>query len=184
MIPPLVFLGLAGLALINVVVPLSILKLATRRRVWGVRLLMALPVVVAIPLAAFLAIESVTPSMAGLSVERAILIIMLSTLGGLPVVVYAALIGSSLLRRRWLRFAVLAFLTLLASFALGAYWLGSDLPRMPAIEHYTWSEWYGVIFPGAYAVGVLASIAWVLRCLSRMMRRLVRRIAGVSAVSS
>ena len=43
---------LASLAFVNVVVPIVILKLATRRGVWGVKLLMALPVVVAIPLAA------------------------------------------------------------------------------------------------------------------------------------
>ena len=69
---PRFVLALGGLALINVVVPLLILKLATRRRVWGVRMLMALPVVVAIPMTAFLTFVSATPSMAGASAGQAI----------------------------------------------------------------------------------------------------------------
>ena len=76
--------GLAGVALINVMLPLAILRLATRRRVWGVRLLMALPVVVAIPMAVFLAIDAMEPVphdppwIGGTVV----------TLAGVPVVVY------------------------------------------------------------------------------------------------
>ena len=107
LIPLLLFLGLAGLATINVVVPLLILRLATRRRVWGVRLLLALPAVVAIPMAVFLTLLSVTPSMAGASARQAIAGFGLATLGGLPVVVYVVLIGSSLLHRRWWRLVMI-----------------------------------------------------------------------------
>jgi predicted Ser/Thr protein kinase len=174
MVHPLIYLRLAGLALVNVVLPLVILRAATRRRVWGVRLLMALPAVVAIPLAAFLMLRSVTPAMASVATERLIMIIILCTLAGLPALVYVTLIASSVLHRRWIRLAVLGVLTVLASVAVGAYWLGCDLMSKPAIEHYTWSGWHGVVLPGAYAVGVLVLIAWAVRGVARLVMRLWR----------
>ncbi len=176
MIPPILYLGVAGLALINVVIPLAILKAATRRRVWGVRLLMALPAVVAIPMAVFLTLWSVTPSRAYLTPGDQIVAFVVATLGGLPVVVSVTLIGSSLLHGRWIRLVVLAVLTVLASVAIGAFWLSSDLLRKPAIEHYTWSGWHGVVLPGAYAVGVLALIAWGIRGSARLVMGLIRRV--------
>ncbi len=146
-----------------------ILRLATRRRVWGVRLLMALPAVVAIPMAVFLTFVSVTPSMAGASARQAIAGFGLATLGGLPVVVYVALIGSSLLRRRWRRLVRMAVLSVLATVGLGAFWLWSDGQRMPTIEHYTWSGWHAVIVPGLYLAGVLAMVAWIVRRTARFV---------------
>ncbi len=169
LIPPWLFLGLAGLATINVVVPLFILRLATRRRVWGVRLLMALPAVVAIPMTVFLTLVSVTPSMAGASALQAIAGFGLATLGGLPVVAYVALIGSSLLRRRRRRFVRMAVLSVLATVGLGACGLWSDGQRMPTIEHYTWSDWHAVIVPGLYLAGVLAMVAWAMRGSARFV---------------
>ena len=93
LLPPQFLLALGGLALINVVVPLLILKLATRRRVWSVRMLLALPAVVAIPMTAFLTFVSATPSMAGASAGQAIAGFGRATLGGMPIVVYVALVG-------------------------------------------------------------------------------------------
>src|SRR5262249_31699808 len=97
--PPFV-LTLGGLALVSVGVPLLILKLATRRRVWSMRMLLALPAVVAIPMTAFLTFVSATPSMAGPSGEEAIAGFGRATLGGMPIVIYVALVGESLIRRR------------------------------------------------------------------------------------
>ena len=178
--PPWLFLGLAGLALINVVVPLLILRLATRRRVWSVRMLLALPAVVAIPMAVFLAFVSVTPSMAGASARQAIAGFGLATLGGLPIVVYVALIGSSLLRRRWRRLVKLAVLSVLATAVAGGFGCGSDRQRMPAIEHYTWSGWHAVIVPGLYLAGVLAMIAWAVRGAWRFVGKRWRRRRAVA----
>ena len=177
LIPLLVFLGMAGLATINIVVPLLIVRLATRRRVWGVRLLLALPAVVAIPLATFLTVLSVTPSMAGATALQAITGFSLATLGGLPVVVDVILIGSSLLRRRWRRFVMMAVLSVLVTAGLGAYWWRADRQRMPIIEHYVWSGWQVVIVPGLYLVGVLAMVAWAVRGAARFVWKRRRRRA-------
>ena len=51
--------------------------------------------------------------------------------------VYVALIGSSLIRRRWRRLVKLAVLSSLATGGLAAFWLWSDGRIKPAIEHYT-----------------------------------------------
>ena len=55
--------SVAALAFLNVVVPLAILRLAARRRPWSVRLLMAVPVAVAVPLSVFLAFEDRMPAL-------------------------------------------------------------------------------------------------------------------------
>ena len=179
-IPLLLYLGLAALATINIVVPLLIVRMATRRRIWSVRLLLALPAVVAIPMTAFLTFASAMPSMSGASAVRAIALFSLATLGGLPVVVYVALIGSSLLRRRWRRFIRLAVLSGLATIGLAAYWLWYDGLRKPAIEHYTWSDWHAVIVPGLYLAGVLAMVAWVVRGAWRFIGKQWRRRRAVA----
>jgi serine/threonine protein kinase len=167
MIPPLVFLGVGGLAMINVVVPFMLVRLATRRRFWGIPLLMALPAVVAIPLAVFMTFLSVTPSLASASVMHAVTTISLATLGGLPVVVYVVLLTSSLLCRRWGRFVRMAVLSVLAALGLGVLWLRTDSRTMPTIEHYTWSGWHTLIFPGIYTAGVLVIVAWAVRGTAR-----------------
>src|SRR5262249_19790616 len=97
-----------------------------------------------------------------------------------PVVVFVTLVISSLIRRRWRRFAVLVGLTVLASVALGVYWLRSDIQTMPAIEHYAGGEWHQLAIPGAYLVGVLASIGWGLRRTARLMMKLGKRRRAVT----
>jgi hypothetical protein len=47
---------------------------------------------------------------------------------------------------------------------------------MPAIERFNWSGWYRVALKSAYAVGVLALIAWAVRGAVRLAWRLSRRI--------
>ena len=124
----MVILGLGGLAVINVVVPLMIVKLATRAPGLGSGLLMALPAVVAIPMSVIHDTRSVTPSMVGVSAgarhDR-----HLATLGGLPVVVYFVLLGSSLLRGRWRRVIVMVGLSVITTVGLGAFWMWSAAAR-------------------------------------------------------
>ena len=50
-----------GLALVNFVLPLVVLRLVAGRRRWSVRVLMALPVAAAIPLMALLTLEPCSP---------------------------------------------------------------------------------------------------------------------------
>jgi hypothetical protein len=159
---------------VNLAVPWGILRLATRRRVWGVRLLLALPAVVALPMTSFLMLKSLTPA---LSDSHALLVFTSITLAGLPILAYLALVGSSLLRRRWRRFATWVGLTALASIAVGTWWLWSDMRVMPMIEHYEWSGgWYRLTVLGAYIVGTLVLIARSVRGFVRFVWRLGRHI--------
>jgi hypothetical protein len=177
---PQFVLALGGLALINVVVPLLILKLATRRRAWSVRMLLALPAVVAIPMTAFLTFVSATPSMAGASAGEAIASFGRATLGGLPLVIYVALVGASLIRRRRRRLVKLAVLGVIATAVLAGFWLLVDRTRHRAIVHYTWIDWYAVIVPVLYFAGVLAMVAWVVRGAWRYVVKEWRRRRAVA----
>jgi tRNA A-37 threonylcarbamoyl transferase component Bud32 len=171
LLPPQFFLlALGGLALINVVVPLWILKLATWRRVWSVRMLLALPVVVAIPMTAFLTFVSATSSMAGASAAQAIAGFAWATLGGLPIVCYGALVVSGLIRRDRRRLAKLAVLSVLATAVVAGFWFLVDGLTKPTIEYYAWSDWHAVIVPGLYLAGVLAMIAWAVRGARQFVR--------------
>ena len=49
---------------------------------------------------------------------------------------------------------------------------------MPAIEHYAWSGWYLAVVPGAYAIGMLVLMAWMVRGLHNLPRRSGRVAVG------
>ena len=117
--------------------------------------------------------------MGGASAGEAIAAFGMATLDGLPVVVYVALIGSSLIGRRWRRLVKLAVLSSLATGGLAAFWLWSDGRIKPAIEHYSWSDWHAVISPGLYLAGALAMVAWVVRGAWRFVWKQWRRRQAV-----
>jgi hypothetical protein len=167
---PLQAIAIAGLALINLVVPLGILRLATRRRFWSVRLLLALPVV-AIPLAVFLTIDALEP----MPHDSPWLVGTVSTLGGIPFLVTVALLGRSLILGRWKRFVMLSLVILLAAVAIGAIGLGSDMMKKAPIEHYSWAGWPRLVFPAVYAIGMLAVVAWIVRKVVQFVMRLWQR---------
>jgi len=181
---PMGFVTIFGLTLVNVVVPLVILRLAARRRFWSVRLLMALPVAAAVPLSVFLAVEPVMPALPDPFPSSARLLLILGTLAGIPVVAYVIMAALTLLRRRWRRLALLAAPTVLAAAALGVIWLWWDMQSMPAIEHYTWSGWYQVVLPAAFAVGMLGSIFWAARGIFRLVTRVGRRHGAATPLAS
>ncbi len=155
--------GVICLALLNVLLPLGILRMAARRRPWTMRLLMALPVAAAIPLTAFVALEPLIPTLPAPYVFSSRGLFTLGTLAGTPIVTLAAFVGVGVIKRRWKRLALLAGLTVLASLATAVTWLWLDMRTMPAIEHYSGSGWYLAVLPGAYAVGVLMIVAWPIR---------------------
>ncbi len=165
------FLAAIGLALFNVVVPIAILRLAARRKPWTMRLLMAIPVAAAVPLTVYQALQLRMPSQIGTVPVSARRAIILGTLAGLPIVVYAGFAAWSLVRRRWRALAVLVALTVAASAVVGAAWLWLDRRSMPAIEHYDRSTWYLAAVPGVEAVGVLLLVGWPLRRFVRLIRR-------------
>jgi hypothetical protein len=168
-------LAVLGLALLNVVLPLAVLRLVAGRRPWSLRLLMALPVAAAVPLTAFLALEPLIPILPDPFPASAKILFTLGTLVGTPVAAYLIFLGWSLVRRRWRTLALLAGLTVLASLAIGLAWLWVDLRAMPAIERYGWSGWYLAMVPGAYAASLLMLIGWAMRGISRWLGRLGRR---------
>jgi len=176
---PQTYLSVARLALINVVLPLAILRLATRRRVLGIRLLIALPIAVAIPLVVLLYRSgSFSPALEDPATWAAIMPLVVSSLVGLPVLAYAVLACRTLVNRRGTRFAWLAGLTVMATLVIAATWLWSDMRNSSgdAREHYTWSAWYLVIMMGAYVVGLLALTAWAARGFFRYVVRAGRKL--------
>ena len=165
------FLFVIALALLNVAVPLAVLRLAARRRPWTVRLLMALPVAAAIPLMALLAIEPILAARADPWVASAKLEFALGSIAGIPIVVIAALACRSVLCGRIKALARLIAFTMLTSFIIGAVWLWFDMKSMPAIERYGRTGWYLVLWPGAYTAGLLLSVGWVARSALGLIRR-------------
>jgi predicted Ser/Thr protein kinase len=170
---PLFQLAVLG-ALINIAAPLLILWLATRRRFWSVRLLLALPAMVAIPLAGVPALGSLFPNRSDGSAWQAARGIALISLAGLPLLAYALTLGSTLVGWRWRRLVCLLVLTVLAAVVIGEFWLSSDNNRIPSREHYVYDGLYHIIWWGAYAVGVLGLLARPARAAGRLAWRGVR----------
>lgn len=159
------------LALLNVVIPLAILRLVAGRRTWRVRTLMALPVAVAVPLYAFQELDrSLPPEVATFPVPTR-LVVIAGTIAGLPILALAIVVVRSLVRLRWRPLAAVALATLISTAAIAAVSIRYDGRSMPAIEHYGRSGWPLVFLPGVYAAGVLVLIGWALRFSYRWLRR-------------
>jgi tRNA A-37 threonylcarbamoyl transferase component Bud32/outer membrane protein assembly factor BamB len=170
---PASYLSVACLALINVAMPLGILWLATRHRVSRVKLLMALPIFVAIPVATFFyRFGAVSAPLDDPATWADISSFVVTSVLGVPVLAYVAAAGVAAARRRWRPVATLIALTVIISVFLGVAWLARDRQVMLALEHYTWAGWYHVFLPGAYTVGLLALGAWAVRGLIRFGKRL------------
>jgi len=177
---PLVQVAMAA-TLINVCVPLAILWLATRRRIWSVRLLLALPAVVAILLTGYSFLISLIPDRPQPTEPPwwgVPLGVAMFSMSGLPIVAFVAALGLALVRRRWWRIGLLVAGDLLAAILLAAVLLQYDRLQMTAMEHYNWSGWHHALFLGAYAVGALVLLArparWVVRFAFRPVRRHLR----------
>ena len=102
---PLVQVTVAA-TLINVCIPVAILWLATRRRFWSVRLLLALPVVVAILLTGYSTLSSLILDRPQMTVPPwwgVFLGVVLLAMVGVPIVAYATAFVLSLVRVRWLK---------------------------------------------------------------------------------
>jgi hypothetical protein len=181
---PRTYLLVAWLALLSVVVPLATLRLATRRPISSLRLVIALPAAAAIPVAGFLyRLGSWTLPLDDPSTWAAAGTFALTSLAGLPILFYLTAAASILVRRHWRRLLLLLALTVIASVLLGGIWLGWDSHRMRDVEreHYNWSDWYEAVLPGVYAVGVLALVAWAVRRLIRFAVWLERWTAALAA---
>ena len=102
---PLVQVTVAA-TLINVCIPVAIVWLATRRRFWSVRLLLALPVVAAILLTGYSTLSSFILDRPQMTVPRGsgvFLGFVLLSMVGVLIVAYATAFVLSLVRLRWLK---------------------------------------------------------------------------------
>jgi hypothetical protein len=178
-IGPRRLLAFAGLAGVNVAVPLAILWLAARRRPWTLRLLLALPVVAAVPLAVFQTIEPLIPAQIGSQPISSGVVFALGTLAGTPIVALAGLVAWSFIRLRGKALADLAALTVVTSALVAAAWLWIDSRAMPTIEHYDRSGWPLILVLGAYGIGALLPVAWMLRGAYRRITRPRRPEVGI-----
>ncbi len=161
---------MAALAVANVLVPIAILWLASRRRGWSVRTLMALPVAAAVPLLIYRAMEPLIPVQIGPLAASTRLVFTLGTIAGIPILTYtfsAFMAGWSLVRRRWNPLILLAGSTVLSTTVMAAAWLWIDSRTMPAIEHYERSNWYLAVIPGAYLIGIMLPVGWLVRRIHR-----------------
>jgi hypothetical protein len=199
---PRLFLFMGGLAFICLILPLAILRLAWRRRRWVVWMLFALPLLIAIPPAAYrwwLGLETRYPNgtahvsrpwdvrdsnhvgsglggVFGLHFQGgdAIAAFVVTTLAGVPFAVYAVVVVRSVIRRRWRVLLSLAALTALASIGIGEWWLRFDGLAMTPLEHYDRSGWPAVAVLGAYPVGALVLLLWTARGLWVVVRGAIR----------
>ncbi len=146
---PLVQAG-DGRDLINVCIPVAILWLATRRRFWSVRLLLALPVVAAVLLTGYSALSSLMLDRAQTTVPHwwgVFLGVVLLAMGGLPIVAYTTAFVLSLVRVRWLKW--LLALPVVAAILVAGYSVADHLDsrkapnrrrrrggRLPSISRY------------------------------------------------
>jgi hypothetical protein len=172
---PLQWMFAAGASVVVLVIPIAIVRLARRRRAWGLPMLMALPIALAIPLAAFVAARAyLSAESPSIPPWVALLGIALAAVAGLPVLVYGYEIAMDVHRRHWRRAAIVLGVTIAMSAVVGAYMLRVDRNVMPAIEFFDWSEWYSVLPVGGYVVGLLL----LFSNLIGRIREGLRRISG------
>ena len=94
-------LGAAGLAFVNVFVPLLVLRLVAGRRRFSIRALMALPIAASIPLMCFLTLEPSLPVGSRPLVGTEKRLFTVATIAGVPIVFFVIWIAKSLVRPRW-----------------------------------------------------------------------------------
>jgi hypothetical protein len=121
---PTAFLVAACLALVNVVLPLLILRLAAGgRRVFRMRALMVVPIAAAVPLMAILILAPWLPvgDQRWLATEWRVF--LAGTLAGVPILLYVAWMAASLVRRRPRAIVALGGLTVVVTLVVaGGGW--------------------------------------------------------------
>ncbi len=170
------FLAATGLACVNVVLPLLILRLIAGRRRASIRALMAVPLAAALPLMAFLMLEPVLPVSSTLLLSSEKRIFTIGTLAGIPIVFCLFWMVRNLARLRWKPAALLIVLTAFVSLSIAAAWLWYDKKSMSPIERYASSGWYLVLLPGITASGLLILILVTTKAAFRFITRRTRTL--------
>ncbi len=165
------FFEMIALALINVAIPLVLIRLAARRRPWTIRLLLALPIAAAVPLAMLQAFEPMMPAEINAVPVSPRRVFLAATLAGVPYLAIAGLAGWCLVRRRWKMLGAIVSLALAATAATAGGWIAHDVRFMTPLEHYDRSGWPLVFVPGVGVAGTLVVLAWILRRPIRWLRQ-------------
>jgi outer membrane protein assembly factor BamB len=169
---PWAVLAAMGLAALNVVLPLLVLRLARgRRRFYTIRALMSLPVAAALPLMVYLTVVPRLPPSTSPFLASDARVFIIGTLAGLPVILCVAWTCAALVRLRLRPIAALAGLLVVTSLAVAVVWLRIDMKSMAEIEHYGGRGWYLVALPGAY----LAAVLWLFGLVTHRAFRSLRR---------
>jgi outer membrane protein assembly factor BamB len=169
---PLVQLAM-GATIVNVCIPLAILWLATRRRFWSLRLLLALPAMVAFPLVGYQAVNSFIPGRVppGAPWWTTGLAVAMLSVSGIPVVVFMISLTAAVFRRQWPRIAFLLFGAFFAAALIAAFMLWRDSLAKPLIEHYDWMGWHRAIYFGVYLAGGLVILGRLISAAGRTAMR-------------
>jgi hypothetical protein len=169
---------LLGATVVNVCIPVIVLWLATRRRFWSMRLLLALPVVVALSITGSSTLISVMPDWLKPSPEPwsgLVRHMALLSMSGVPVVVYTVALALALVHRQWKKVGMLVAGAVLAAALILALSLWAESHAQPAIEHYNWSGWHQAFFWGAYIAGLMMLFARAARAAGRFVLSPFRR---------
>jgi hypothetical protein len=161
-----------GLALVNVVLPLLVLRLVVgRRRAFRMWALMVVPVAAVVPLMVYLSLVSWLPvgEQSWLGTEQRVF--LFGTLAGVPVVLGVWWVIVAVVRGRWRRLVAMAGLVVVATMLVAGAWIWVDRKAMAGIERYGWEGWELVFLAGAYGAAVL----WGLGRVALGGYRLVRR---------
>jgi hypothetical protein len=165
--------------LVTVVVPEILVRRAMRRRRPGLPLLLTLPVIVAIVLAAFRLWIAYAPALlayAPLGPNH--VVTFLSTIAyGFLAVVFVRQLWASAARRRWWAFGAVLVIFLLLFSGLAVILVGQELAPTEDLQ---WNRWYLIALQAAYSTGAII-IEWkilaaVVRGLWRVRRSVIARV--------
>lgn len=180
---PILYLALAGFAALNCGLPLAVIWLATRKHFWSLRLLLAIPAAVAVPLTVYVTIQRLLPPQSLPPAFRSLpfLPFVAMALAGLPQLGFVVVLVWTIAERRWRRLAILGGLTVNTAVAVGGYWLWSDSLTMAPVESNSWSAWHNLFWPATYATGLVILIGCLLIAGVRKIVRAGRHMIARSA---
>jgi tRNA A-37 threonylcarbamoyl transferase component Bud32 len=168
-----------ALCLVTVVAPEILVRRAIRRRRRGLTLLLTLPVIVAIVLAAFRLWTAYAPSLLTFTpLGPARVVTFLTTIAyGFLAVVFVRQVWASAARRRWWALGAVLVIFLLRFWLTAVILVGGELTPSEDLQ---WNRWYLIALEAAYGTGAII-IAWkilavLVRGLWRVLRSIIARI--------
>jgi hypothetical protein len=153
---------LGGLAFTVFVIPWRILRWAGRQDRRSLKVLLALPIVVAGILAVFGLLNAMLPPMPMPDWQLYLFDLLMATLG-LPIVFYGVRVGRSIASRKWFGLILFVALTLLGTAFIAGGLIAYDAGRMTSVEYYRWTGAPICLGLGVYTLGGLLLTWWCLR---------------------